>query len=383
MKTPPLHTPPLHTPPLHTPPVHAPPPLPEPSAPVKEPLRYRWEIAGVILAACLIPIALLAVFGAARIFIGPQFSVVSNEKSVNEPSAASTVFEATTQHEPKPKAVSNSVNASVQQPDPDIELIVKPGKSATAEESQERPDRQNVPDRPNIETATATDSNLVATDANERTVKREKLASDSNVQPFEVIPAPLSKSTEPPPGVPSQPRKESEKPQQQPEGAHFFGAYASGKRFVYVIDRSGSMLGARWELAKRELLRSVLGLNETQKLSIYFFRLDYAVLADGLPATRNWKDTIVRNLHSVRVDNGRSAYSGTNPLLALRRAVEQKPDAVFLLSDGEFDMHALRQCLWLNRVSKIPIHAVSVNGESASLRQLAIQSGGSYRIARP
>ncbi len=44
--------------------------------------------------------------------------------------------------------------------------------------------------------------------------------------------------------------------------ASFFGVHASGRRFVFIIDCSGSMEGLRWNLAKAELKNSVRNLDE-------------------------------------------------------------------------------------------------------------------------
>src|SRR5690606_27432913 len=43
------------------------------------------------------------------------------------------------------------------------------------------------------------------------------------------------------------------------EGASFFGVEASGRRFAYVVDRSGSMTGSKIERLRQELARSVNG----------------------------------------------------------------------------------------------------------------------------
>ena len=60
-----------------------------------------------------------------------------------------------------------------------------------------------------------------------------------------------------------------------PSGS-FFGINASGQKFVYVIDKSGSMKGRRYERATGELMASVERLNDSQYFYVMMFSSDMA-----------------------------------------------------------------------------------------------------------
>jgi len=120
----------------------------------------------------------------------------------------------------------------------------------------------------------------------------------------------------------------------------FFGAEAYGNRFVFVLDVSASMAarnGQRLERATRELIGSINQLNAEQDFSVIlysnqalpmFVKNNEAVMRQATPTNKqaaiNWLRYQVR-------PNG-----GTMPARALQIAGSLKPDAVFFLSDGEF-----------------------------------------------
>lgn len=129
--------------------------------------------------------------------------------------------------------------------------------------------------------------------------------------------------------------------------AEYFGTIADGDRFVYVLDVSDSMNrrsggtsrpSSRFEGASAELLRSIGQLTEDQWFYVILFshqtrRMfdDNSVVPQMVPATPDNKARLRRWLASVK------AGGGTDPRQALRLALELKPSAVFLLSDGEFN----------------------------------------------
>ena len=57
-------------------------------------------------------------------------------------------------------------------------------------------------------------------------------------------------------------------------GANFFGAYAPGNRFVYVLDSSRSMNGDPWIYARAQLLDSLQALQPNQEFFIICFDVD-------------------------------------------------------------------------------------------------------------
>ncbi|MEC9093352.1 MAG: hypothetical protein VX438_11635, partial [Planctomycetota bacterium] len=53
--------------------------------------------------------------------------------------------------------------------------------------------------------------------------------------------------------------------------AQFFGIQAKGKNFVFIVDSSSSMSGARWKNAVQELRSSLFSLQQNQKFYVIFF----------------------------------------------------------------------------------------------------------------
>jgi hypothetical protein len=161
----------------------------------------------------------------------------------------------------------------------------------------------------------------------------------------------------------------------------FFGIRARGQFFVYVVDCSGSMLDDdRLTRATIEVRRSVLSLVEPQKFEVIFYNEDSMPMPGG-PRARTAdlqaKSQLVSWLRVIEPDGG------TDPRLALKQAISLKPDAVFLLSDGEFPEGTVDQVAKLN-TRKIPIHCIDLAGGLAGdhLKRIAAASGGRY-ASRP
>ncbi len=154
------------------------------------------------------------------------------------------------------------------------------------------------------------------------------------------------------------------------EGAtHFFGIGSEGKRFVFVIDRSGSMFGLRWELCKQELLRCIERMSEEQEFVVLLYSSDTIAM---------WNQPLKNlNLVPATPDNFQKLYlwiqqvypSGmTRPREAMRVALELKPDAIFLLSDGEIQDDTYEYLLANNHPrardggsAKTPVHTVALD----------------------
>lgn len=121
------------------------------------------------------------------------------------------------------------------------------------------------------------------------------------------------------------------------EGPEFFGSYGKGERYAFVIDRSSSMTGKKFEVARDELLKSLKQLEPNQFFFVVFF--DRGMLemfgdrsvSDMLPATTKNLRRAEYWIKSVQVGRG------TMPYRSIRRALELDPDTVFLLSDGQFN----------------------------------------------
>jgi hypothetical protein len=132
-----------------------------------------------------------------------------------------------------------------------------------------------------------------------------------------------------------------------------FGIEASGYKFVYVIDRSGSMGGdgnAALKAAKAELLGSIKKLESTHAFQIVFYNERPAVFnptGNGLAVFANDrnKDLAERFLDSI------SAQGGTEHEAALRIAFKLKPDVIFWLTDADRPKLDDEQIARINRLA--------------------------------
>lgn len=168
--------------------------------------------------------------------------------------------------------------------------------------------------------------------------------------------------------------------------ADFFGIVGTGKTFVYVLDCSDSMNdGGRFDRAREELIYSIEKLAPDQSFFVILYN-DGAMPMDSddpAPAIegefkrlRYWLD---------------SAYpsGGTNPLPALDYALSFEPDAIYFLSDGEFDPIVISAVREKNRKTRlrprtVPIHTIAFASQAGEnqMKILARTSGGKYRFVR-
>jgi uncharacterized protein with von Willebrand factor type A (vWA) domain len=161
--------------------------------------------------------------------------------------------------------------------------------------------------------------------------------------------------------------------------ASFFGLRASGGKFVYVVDYSGSMVGERLDTAKRELTRSIRALDRHAK----FFIIFYSDTAEAMPAKNLVRASPENCRHYLEWAQNATCGQGTAPRDAMLQALALRPTAIWLLSDGEFDptvADAIRQA----NTQKVTIHTVALvsNSGEAVLRRIAEENKGQYRFVK-
>jgi hypothetical protein len=160
----------------------------------------------------------------------------------------------------------------------------------------------------------------------------------------------------------------------------FFGIRARGQFFVYVVDCSGSMVVEdRLARAKDELRRSVRGLVDPQRFLVIFYNGQAIPMPGGSPrsADLNGKSQFLEWLRLIGPDGE------TDPKPALSMALAVRPDAIFLLSDGEFP-DGTADGIARKNPRKVPIHCIDLSGGAAGdqLEQIAHDSGGNF-VSRP
>jgi uncharacterized protein with von Willebrand factor type A (vWA) domain len=112
-------------------------------------------------------------------------------------------------------------------------------------------------------------------------------------------------------------------------GSKFFGVGGSGRKIIYLCDKSGSMLSV-FGVLKAQLMESVSNLRGDQQFNIVFFSDEGAdpLFKDFSVATpiavSQAKDFVSKQL----------ASGGTLPLPAIQFSLKQKPDVLYVLTDG-------------------------------------------------
>ncbi|MBX3418646.1 MAG: VWA domain-containing protein [Pirellulaceae bacterium] len=173
--------------------------------------------------------------------------------------------------------------------------------------------------------------------------------------------------------------------------ANFFGLSARGSRFVFVLDCSGSMSGMRWEVMVNEVMNSIRSLDEGSMFLVILYSSRAWAMFDTMP-----RDTILIPAHKENVDrfavwlSRQRPNGGTLPMEAMGVALRMNPDAIFLLSDGEFQddtagflrANNVVRASSKNEMKQIPIHTIALDFTlgALTLQQIAGENKGQYRL---
>ena len=146
------------------------------------------------------------------------------------------------------------------------------------------------------------------------------------------------------------------------KATEFFGIDGYGQSFVYVVDCSGSMnQNGKFERARYELLQSIEQLNKDQSYFVIFYNHQAHPMEGG-------KLVLATPAHITETTqwvNFAEAGGGTEPLPALLFALSMHPDAIYFLSDGQFDPNTIQEMRLRNRPNnrlktrQIPIHTIA------------------------
>jgi hypothetical protein len=165
----------------------------------------------------------------------------------------------------------------------------------------------------------------------------------------------------------------------------FFGIGGYGQTFVYVVDCSDSMNErGKFDRARYELLQSIEQLQKDQRYYVIF----YNSKAHPMNAERPVRAAAAQIAETTRWIHEAEASGGTNPLPALLIALSMRPDAIYFLSDGQFDPQTIRELRIRNRTNlrlhtrTIPIHTIAFFDRFAEglMRAIARNSGGEFRF---
>jgi hypothetical protein len=160
-----------------------------------------------------------------------------------------------------------------------------------------------------------------------------------------------------------------------------FGRTGNAMRISYVCDASGSMMD-KIDLLKIELRKAVDALQPIQVFDVIFFQEKDVASAEQ------------RALVVANPDNKRKAYKfleqvaahgSTDPIPALKLAFDQKPQLIYLLTDGDFpdNQAVLDYIRQRNAEHKVKINTIAFVGRGEEyekiMKQIAKDSGGIFK----
>lgn len=166
-----------------------------------------------------------------------------------------------------------------------------------------------------------------------------------------------------------------------------FGLVAEGYKFVYLLDRSGSMGGSgriALKAVKAELEQSLETLDSIHQFQIIFYNERPVVFnPSGTPgklafATDANKERAIRFINSITPDGG------TRHDDALKKALQLRPDVIFFLTDGDEPQLSQAQIDEISRrAAGITIHTIEFGmgpkpEEKSFLAKLAESARGQY-----
>ena len=169
----------------------------------------------------------------------------------------------------------------------------------------------------------------------------------------------------------------------------FMGVALTGRRIVFLVDRSRSMEGPRFETTRGELRRAISALSGDVSFSVIMFGslpLDGSrgsvILPPGLPrrATATAKREALEWLSRATTETA----GGSHAMPAVQEALRMKPDTIVLLTDGELDEPGKVEAAFRasNLRGRIAVHTILLqNTEGAIVMQrIASESGGTYQL---
>lgn len=165
-------------------------------------------------------------------------------------------------------------------------------------------------------------------------------------------------------------------------GTTFFGVSSRGTRFAYIVDVSGSMSEeGKIDVCMRELARSIEMLPDYASFYIVLFASEIAVPPMQEGWTRAQDATVSRFIRWLsRID----PRGGTRPQPAFQQvfSIEERPDVIFFLTDGEIPPETVTVVAALNSRGKpVAVNTIAF-GDPASqayLKEISHSSGGVYR----
>lgn len=180
---------------------------------------------------------------------------------------------------------------------------------------------------------------------------------------------------------------------------NFYGLGGSGRRFVYVFDRSASMsvniphfsegliVGEVTPLssAKEELWKSIQSLSDELAFQIIFYN-HFPIVFGSNGSTPELFSAVEQNKAAAKAFIDEIEGDGTTDhILALKEALKLNPDVIFLLTDGEYKddpkLREVRKIASLCNRKKVVVHVIHLVPKlrpGTTLIELAKRTGGKH-----
>lgn len=173
--------------------------------------------------------------------------------------------------------------------------------------------------------------------------------------------------------------------------SQFMGTGGAAFYIVYIIDRSGSMVGS-FDYVKKEMRRSIEQLQAQQLFQVIFFNagdpLEFNSGESGGPpvyrlnfATDRMKVKAFDFIDSI------VAFGRTDPQPAFRKAfaLRPKPNLIYFLTDGSFEPDIADELKKWNADHKTVINTIAflTRPSEALLKRIAHENGGTYTFINP
>lgn len=163
----------------------------------------------------------------------------------------------------------------------------------------------------------------------------------------------------------------------------FVGLGGNAKRIVYVCDASGTMLSI-FDNLRSQLSQSVGDLKVIQAFNVIFFQDDDAAMFDKslVPATAQAKQKLNEWVQT------KIARGHTNPIPAIRAAFAQKPQLMYVLTDGFDAVESLEAVVEefrkLNKDKSVKVNTLLVGSQENqelvdALKKIASENGGRFK----
>jgi len=161
------------------------------------------------------------------------------------------------------------------------------------------------------------------------------------------------------------------------------GVVRSAHSVAFLCDSSGSML-SKFDALRGELDKAIMTLRANQSFDTIFF-------GDNRSISLSPSLVMATPQNKVRATNfleGVTPRGPTDPLPALELAFQQRPELIFVLTDGDFPDNdaVLKRIRELNRQKKVKINTIAFVGEGDNdtafislLKQIAAENGGIYK----